>query len=215
MKLSTIVLTRNKSCHVRTLHTLLQLNIMCMKSGIQQEISFCKDDPFEKNALILKKIKDSDKLLFLDYAIQPDQKSIQKLLSKYEGYNCLVLPCVKEGINWEQFKQKVKNKSNEPVEQLGLEFDTELGQKMSDEIYRVTKTVPKCWAIDSKSVLRQIKGKKGEGVRLPAKTDEMFEKFKENGVKVAAYTEANVLTIFSHECLGNILNAAGVSQKTN
>lgn len=213
MNLNTIVITRNKSIHVRTLHTLLQLNIICMKNGIHQDITFCKDDPNEKNTKILKKIKNCDKLLFIDYAIQPDQQSLIKLLNKYEGYNCLICPSVKEGINWEQFKSKIKNNSDEPIEQMGLEFDTELGQKITDDIYRVTKTNPKCWAIDSKSVLRQIKDKKGEIIRLPTKNDELFEKLKEKGVKIAAYTNSQVINIFSHECLGNILNASGVSQQ--
>jgi hypothetical protein len=214
MRLATLVITRNKSVHVRTLHTLLQLNMICMKNGIQQEITFCKDDPNEKNEMILKKMKNSDRLLFIDYAIQPDQQSLGKLLNKFDGYNCLVCPCVKEGVNWEQFKTKILNNSDEPIEQMGLEFDTELGQKMKDDIYKVTKTEPKCWSIDSKSVLRNLKDKKSDFIKLPTKNKEMFEKFKQKGVKIVAYRDSNVLSVFSHECLGNILNAAGVSQKT-
>lgn len=212
MKLVTIVITRNKSCHVRTLHTLLQLNLLCMQNGIQQEIAFCKDNPFEKNILILKKIKECDRLLFIDYATQPDQQSLVKLLSKFGDWNCLVCPCVKEGIDWENFKKNVVKNTSEPVEQIGLDFDTEVGQKIDDSTYVVLKTDPKCWAIDSSNVFRKIKEKKkGVKTKLPVHNEEMFDHFKKNGVRIAAYTKAHVLTVFSHECLGNILNAAGVT----
>lgn len=211
MKLVTIVITRNNSCHVRTLHTLLKLNLICMQNGFQQEIAFCKDDPFDKNTLILSKIKDCDRILFIDYAIQPDELSVFKLLDKFEGYNCLVCPCVREGVNWEQFKQKVSSGTSEPKEQLALDFDTEVGQKIKDDIYKVENTNPRCWAIDSKSIVKHMRNKK-KNLILPVKNDEMFENFKVKGIKIAAYINSNILTIFQHECLGNILNASGVSQ---
>ena len=220
MKLSTIVVTRNKSVHVRTLHTLMRLNITCMENSIHQDISFVKDDPFEKRDLILKKLKtgDSDKILFIEYSIQVDEKSISKIFQNSEGkYNCLVFPCVKEGINWEQFKKNVKENTNEPIEQCGLEFDTTVGLKITDDIYKVTQTNPKCWVLDVKNTIKSLKsGKKnGEQLTLPVKTDEMFEKFKQKQVKIAAFVDANIQCVFSHECLGNIMNAAGVSQKVN
>jgi len=190
-----------------------------MENSIQQDISFVKDTPFEKRDLILKKLKsDSDKILFIDYSIQVDEKSISKIFANSEGkYNCLVFPCVKEGINWEQFKKNVKEKTSEPIQQCGLEFDTTVGLKITDDIYKVTHTNPKCWVLDAKNTLKSLKsGKKnGEQLTLPVKTDEMFEKFKQKQVKIAAFVDANIQCVFSHECLGNIMNAAGVSQKVN
>lgn len=213
MHICTIVATRNKSVHVRTLHTLLQLNMVCMQHGVQQEITFIKDDPFEKSSAISRKLKTCDRILFIDYAIQIDRETIPKIFEKVEGWNCLVFPCVTEGINWSQFKTKVKSGSTEPIEQMGLEFDTEVGAKISDGIYKVKKTNPKCWVMETKSVLKLMKEKKGEGLKLPSKNDELFEKMLQKNVKIAAYTKANIQTIFSHECLGNILNASGVTQK--
>lgn len=219
MKLSTLVVTRNKSVHIRTLHNLMKLNITCMKNSIQQDISFVKDDPFEKRDLILKKLKsDSDKILFIDYSIQMDDASISKIFANSEGkYNCLVFPCVREGINWEQFKKNVKENTSEPIEQCGLEFDTTVGLKITDDIYKVTHTNPKCWVLDTKNTLKSLKvGKKnGESLTLPVKHDEMFEQFKQKKIKIAAFVDANIQCVFSHECLGNIMNAAGVSQKVN
>ena len=98
MKLCTIVVTRNKSIHVRSLHTLMRINIRCIENHIQHEISFVKDDCFEKRDLILKKLKGgADKILIIDYSIQMDEDSMSKLFIKSDGkYSCLVFPCVKE-----------------------------------------------------------------------------------------------------------------------
>jgi hypothetical protein len=190
-----------------------------MGNNIQQDIAFVKDDPFEKRDLILKKLKSgSDKILFIDYSIQMDEASVSKIFENSEGkYNCLVFPCVREGINWEQFKTKIKNKTDEPIAQCGLEFDTSVGLKITDNIYKVIETNPKCWVLESKHVLKLLKaGKKGgEILTLPVKNDEMFQKFRQKNIKIGTFVDANIQCVFSHECLGNIMNAAGVSQKTN
>ena len=208
----TILVTRNKSVHVRTLHTALYMNVQYIQAGIEHEICFVNDDPFEKSDMILKKLKTSDRLVFIDYSVNIDQISVQKLIEKFDPQcNCLIFPCIKEGIDWEQFKHKISNKIDEPIDQMGLNFDTTVGQKLSDGIYKVTKTNPKCWVMDSKSVLKHLKTKKKEQMKqLPAKNDELFETLQLKGVKLCAYTEAKLTIVFSHECIGNILNAAGV-----
>ena len=208
----TLLATRNKSCHVRTLHSLLHMNIQFMKAGIQHEICFVNDDPFEKSDMILKKLKTSDRLVFIDYSIHIDQDSIGKFIEKFDqNCNCLVFPCIKEGINWDQFKTKVSNNIDEPLDQMGLDFDTTVGQKLSNGIYKVIKTDPKCWVMDSKSVLKYLKSKKKEQLKqIPAKNSELFETLQSKGVKMCAYVDAKLTIVFSHECLGNILNAAGV-----
>ena len=38
----------------------------------------------------------------------------------------------------------------------------------------------------------------------------MFENFKENGLKVVAFTGARLTFTYPHECIGNIVNSAGV-----
>jgi len=208
----TLVVTRNKSCHVRTLHTLLQMNINFIQAGIQHEICFVNDDPFTKAELILRKLKESDRLICIDYSVNIDRDSIAKLLEKYDQQcHCIVFPCVKEGIDWDQFKEKVKKDVDEPIEQMGLEFDTKVGQKVSNGMYKVLQTDPKCWVMDSKSVLKNLKTKKKEPLKqLPARNGELFETLQSKGVKILAYVDAQITTVYSHECLGNILNAAGV-----
>lgn len=211
MHVVTIVVTRSKSCHVRTLHSLLHMNIQFLQNGVQHELCFINDDPFEKSEMILAKLKQSDRLIFIDYSINLDSQSIGYFLKDFEQCNCLIFPCVKEGINWDQFRDKVSRDSEEPIEQMGLDFDTEVGQKISENIYRVTKTEPKCWMMDSKSILKFMKNKKKEPLqKLPAKNSELFDMLAAKGVKMCAFVNAQLTTVYSHECLGNILNAAGV-----
>ena len=67
MKLSTIIVTRSNACHVKTLHTILRMNIRCVQNNIANQIVFVKDDPFEKAEVIHKNLKTSDRLLFIDF----------------------------------------------------------------------------------------------------------------------------------------------------
>lgn len=213
MKLATILVTRNKSCHVRTLHTILALNQFCAMKGHQQDISFVKDDRFKITDTFIKKLKDSqfDRILFFDYGISvQNHETIQAMIDKFENYNCLVFPCVTEGIDWTMFKNKVLAESNEPTNQLGLIFDTEVSKnKIKDDIYSVTATSPKCWSLVCKPVLKALH-KKGTSLTLPPQNSELFKKFLEKGVKIGALTTAEVVTIFAHECLGNIIHSAGL-----
>ena len=212
MKLSVIVTTRNKSVAVKTLHCLLRLNILAMQNNVQVEITFVKDDPFDKTSFIMKKLKDVDRILFIDYSVFIDDKSLEFSIKPLEhGQHCMVFPAVTEGIDWALFKQKVRDNVDEPIEQMGLHFDTEVGKRLYDNVYSVNTTTPRAWFMDCKPVVKAVREKKGEGIKLPAKISELFEKFIAKGVKVCAYTEANVVLTYSHECLGNILNAAGVS----
>ena len=214
MRLVILIATRNKSIAVKTLHTLFNTNVFCLQKKLETEICFVNDDPFEKMETIVKKMKTCDRLVMIDYSVNIDPESIPKLLDPLEkGYHCVVLPCVKEGINWEQFKKKVREDSKEPISQMGLEFDTEVDKKIGEDLYSVKSTCPKAWAIDTKPVMKALKDKKGEGIKLPSKTSEIFEKFKRVGVKIYTYTAARLTVTYTHECLGNILETAGVTQK--
>ena len=220
MKICTIIVTRNKSCHVRTMHSLLQMNLFIIQSGNQQEIVFVNDDPFARSEMIAAKILTSDRLVFVDYSIHIDNPSIQQLLTPFKDldFHCLVLPCVKEGVNWDRFKEKIKENKygTEPVSQLALDFDTVADSCVNGDIYKVKSTESRCWSLDCKPVARLLtfskEGKKKtvkKTFTIPPKPKDMFDLFKSKSVKVYTYTGANLVCIYSHECLGNILNAAG------
>lgn len=210
MKLNTIIVIRSKSCHVKTLHTMLRLNILCLERGVQHEISYVNDDTHAKNDIIKKKMKECDKLFFIEFGIHVDEGSLLKI---FDNYDCLVFPTASEGIDWDMFKAKVLNETDEPVEQLGLNFDTEISDKVDDSIYKVVKSVPKSWVFKGPQMHKALKNKKSPGITLPLKFDEMFDRLMSNGVKVYAYTGAKLTVTYPHECLSNILEAAGVSLK--
>jgi hypothetical protein len=191
---------------VKTLHTILRLNIKCLQKSINNEITYVDDDSFKKAEIIQQYAKTHDRIFFIDFGISADDESIDKVLGDLDGFGVLVFPGVKEGVDWNLFKSKVRSDCKEPIAQMGLHFDTEVGNKISDNIHVVTSTEAKCWVMNTKNLIKNIKDKKGNWKIYP----KMFEKFKEQGVKIYAFTAAKLTMTYTHECISNILNAAGV-----
>ena len=182
---------------------------MCMHRGVHHNIIFVNDDPFEKAEMIMKQLKLSERLVLIDYSVFVDLDTIDKMfVTNFDQFSCLVFPCVKDGIYWDVFKKQVE--TTEPSEQVALHFDTELGQKVSDSIYKVKSTEPRCWIMDTKPVLRALRERKGDAIKLPAKNSEMFQRLIERGVKICAYTACRLTVTYPHECLSNILESAGI-----
>ena len=211
MKIATILVTRAKSCHVKTLHTILRFNLKCMQRGnTENEVVFVDDEPFEKAEIIYKYLKTHERIFFIDFGIQVDDVSLDKVFDKHENIGCLVFPGVTEGIDWGMFKEKVKNNVNEPVEQIGLHFDTSVTNKISENIYMVKETSAKSWVMMNKNITKNLKDKKNGAFKIYTRMSTMFKKLQEGGVKIHAYTAAKLTMTYSHECISNILNAAGV-----
>lgn len=204
MKFCTIIVTRSKSCSVKTLHTILKMNIQCIQNNVQNEILYVNDDPFEKVDMIKKCLPRCDRLFFIDFGINVDDESIRQIFQPHENVGVLVFPGVKDGIDWGLFKHKVREGSKEPVSQMGLNFDTEVGAAASKDIYKVKTTQARAWVMFSKNTLKKCK-------KFTASN--MFDNLLEQGVKIYAFTAAKLTMTYAHECVSNILSAAGV--KTN
>ena len=182
---------------------------MCLHRGVQHNIIFVNDDPFQRVELIMKQLKNSERLAFIDYSVYVDNDTIDKMfVTQFDQFSCLVFPCVTEGIKWDAFKTNLN--TTEPSSQIALDFDTTLGQKIGDSLYRVQATEPKCWIMDTKPIIKALRDRKGEGIKLPAKNVEMFQRLTEKGVKICAYTACRLTVTYPHECLSNILESAGV-----
>lgn len=210
MKFVTVIVTRSKSCHVKTLHTVLKFNIICIQSGHQNQIIFVKDDPYDKIETIQKfvKLDEYDRILFIDFGVSIDEDSLKQAILPHEGVGCLVFPGVTEGIDWDLFKQKVRDEEViEPTSQCGLNFDTEVSRKISDDIYAVNSTTARAWVMMCKTIVKQAKCRKTGNFKLHPK---MFEKLKEQGARIYAYTASKLTLTYTHECISNILSAAGV-----
>lgn len=208
MKLATLIVTRSKSCHVRTLHTLLRLNMKCYERGILNTINYVNDDAFEKAAIIQSLLKDYDRILFIDFAVSMDDGSILQVFEPHDKCGVLVFPGVKEGIDWDMFKEKVKAHTEEPLEQKALYFDTDVSKRMQDDIFMVKKTTAKCWIMNCTNVVRHIKDKKMGTYKIRA--DGMFDKLQAENVTIYAYTASKLTMSYTHECVGNIIHSSGV-----
>ena len=208
MKIVTILVTRSKSCHVKTLHAVLRLNIRCIQKKVDNSIVFVNDDPFEKAEVVQRHMKTCDRLIFIDFGIGIDDESLEQFFEKHESVGCIVFPGVKEGIDWQLFRDKVTNGSSEPVSQMGLNFDTVVGKAVSKNIYKVESTEAKVWVMNTKNVLKDIKKEKKTGAWKIGPN--VIESLLQQGIKIYAFTAAKLTMTYTHECVSNILNAAGV-----
>jgi hypothetical protein len=118
MQLTTIVVTRNKSASVKTLHTILKLNILCLENDVHNKIIFTNDDSKSRRSQLQKNLKGTDRLLWIDYGIYIDENSLRQVLMRDWKWHGIVFPCVTEGINWDTFRKNIG--TSEPITQKGL-----------------------------------------------------------------------------------------------
>lgn len=206
MAVHVVAVTRNKAISATTLHSMMNIHMICMVKGIHLEIHFVDD-----KSTLPKIIKTGERIIWFDYGMNLDEGSLYKAVDPFDkGIQILVFPAVLEGINWDQFKKKTLAESTEPVSQRALTFDTEVGKKLADGLYECTKTSARVWAMDSKPVDKKLRGDKVP-IKLPIDSNEaMFDKFRSIGVKIGVLSTATVICHYVHECFGNILEASGV-----
>jgi len=196
--------TKNKSISATTLHTIMNIHMQCMMRGIHLDISFAPD-----KSNLPRLIKSGERIVWMEYGTNLDEGSLVKAILPFDkNIQVLVFPAVKEGINWQMFAKKTMAGTTEPVNQRGLEFDTAVGKKLADSLYEVTGTEARVWAMDAKPVDKKLRGEKVP-VKLPL-DESMFRVLQGQGIKIGALTSATVICHFVHECVGNILETAGV-----
>ena len=204
--LHVVAVTRNKSISATTLHTMMNLHMLCMMRGMHLEVHFV-----ENKTTLPKIIKSGERIFWMDYGTNLNQEILSKVLDPFEkGVQVLVFPSVVEGIDWDMFEKKTKAGTTEHPGQRGLKFDTDVGKKLAPGIYDCVRTSARVWAMDAKPVDKKIRGGK-EMVKLPLENnEEFFATLSRIGVKIGVASEAIVVCHFVHECFGNILEAAGV-----
>ena len=211
MTLHIVVVTRNRSLYVKTLHTLLAIQAWCKRGQLQIELEFVNDANKDKMVLLKKKLKTGERLFWIDYGVSCDRNTIHHAIIKYDNFDCLVFPAAKEGVDWEMFKKKVKDGSTEPAHQMGLTFDTEINTTTlnKDPLFMgVRETDPTMWAMDTKAVVRKLKDK--NNLVLPPTMGDFFSKCLARKVRIAASVSSTTFNHFTHECIGNIMNQAGL-----
>jgi len=208
--LHVVLVSKNKSIYVKTLHSILGIEALCQQVGLQLDITFINDDPNAKMDLLKKKLKNADRIFWVEYGVSVNKESLVNSVIKYDNHDGLVFPVVNEGIDWNMFKQKCINNSNEPSGQMGLTFDTDVSNKIINKdrnLYEVTKTNPYCWVLDCKRVMKKLKTK---NFVLPGTIAEFFKKCIDKNVKLAASVDSITYNHFTHECVGNIMNIPGI-----
>jgi hypothetical protein len=211
MTLHIVVVTRNRSLYVKTLHTLLAIQGWCRHGNLQIELEFVNDANKEKMMVLKKKLKTGERVFWIDYGVSCDRDTIHHAIIKYDNFDCLVFPVAKEGVDWEMFRKKVLEGSTEPVHQMGLAFDTEINTTTVNKdphFMGVRATNPTMWAMDTKTVTRKLKDK--NNLVLPPTINEFFSKCLTRKVKIAASVSSQTFNHFTHECIGNIMNMAGL-----
>lgn len=186
---------------------MLKLNVIALENRFQVEVNFVNDDTHAIADVTTKALKKHDKVVFIGYSIFIDENSLKYLLVEKlpQGYSGMVLASAKDGIDWEMFKQKVRSGSTEPVDQMGINFDTEIDKKITDDVWSVKSTESRAWMLDSKSVIKTLRERKGDGLKVPLRQSEMLNK-----LKLCTYIKSKVITTHTHECLSNILESAGI-----
>ena len=213
--LHVVLVSKNKSIYVKTLHSILGIESLCHQVGLQLDITFINDDPIAKMDLLKKKLKIADRIFWVEYGVSVNKDTLVNSVIKYDNHDGLVFPVVKEGIDWDMFKQKCINNSNEPATQMGLTFDTDVSNKIINKdrnLYEVTKTDPYCWVLDCKRAMKKLvdKGNKKKNFVFPPTIGEFFKKCIDKNVKLVAAVDSITYNHFTHECVGNIMNIPGI-----
>lgn len=189
------VQTINRSITVTTLHMLLNLTCFLFSRGHSIEIHYT-----DSIKTLERLIKSGEKVLWVSYGSSLDGESFGTLIDT--KYDVVVYPAVKENVNWSKFKENID--SSEPKNQIALEFDTELSNKIKDFFWTIKSTNPSIFFIDCKSVNKKMIQNK---MKFSNDVEVLFQRFLESKIQCVAYTLANITVQRQHECIGNILES--------
>ena len=203
------VQTRSKALATSALHSLLHMTTVCLSKSIELQYHFAEN----RSSIIPDLLKTGERIVWFDYGLSPNKEIIEKMIQPFEkDVQVLVFPCVTEGVNWEQFRKKTKEGTDEPVHQRGLSFDTSVGRKLAPGLYSCERSAARVLAMDSKPVNKKLRAGK-EPIKLPEDPEAMFARLMQIGVKIGVASEAEILCHFVHECKGNILESSGLEFK--
>jgi hypothetical protein len=200
-----LAVTRNKSIAVTTLHSLMTLQMHSTHRNVHTEVIFV-----EGLSVLPKYVKTGERIVWFDYGTNLDNDSIPRIFSPMEkDVRVLVFPAVTEGVDWNMFKKKTLDGSKEPIHQRGLNFDTDVSKKITGtDLWDVNNTSARVWVMDSNPVHKKLKSL-SKNVSCES-YEGLFQQVKALGFRIAALPSAVVVRHFTHECLGNILEAPGV-----
>jgi len=127
----------------------------------------------------------------------------------------LIIPSLKNVIDWDRFKDVCTKDMEEPIGQRALVFDTQVNEKKpipgpGTQLYPVTNSDARVFLLDCKQVLRKLKDKKGNFIQVPLKSTEWTRFLKERGVQIAAAVDIPCTNTIAHKCVSGLGKSNGL-----
>ena len=209
-----VVVDVNHQIAVRTLSVLIGLTTQLTKQGVPWEVNYSSNDSEDKREWVLQGLKKYDTLVFFDHGTSFD---LRPLLSTpwQQACSMLIIPSLKNVIDWERFKDVCTKDIEEPLGQRALVFDTQVNEKKpipgpGTQLYPVTNSDARVFLLDCKQVLRKLKDKKGNFIQVPLKSTEWVRFFKERGVQIAAAVDIPCTNTIAHKCVSGLGKSNGL-----
>jgi hypothetical protein len=209
-----VVVDVNHQIAVRTLSVLIGLTTQLTKQGVDWEVNYSSNDSEDKREWVLQGLKKYDTLVFFDHGTSFD---LRPLLSTpwQKACSMLIIPSLKNVIDWERFKDVCTKDIEEPLGQRALVFDTQVNEKKpipgpGTQLYPVTNSDARVFLLDCKQVLRKLKDKKGNFIQVPLKSTEWVRFFKERGVQIAAAVDIPCTNTIAHKCVSGLGKSNGL-----
>jgi hypothetical protein len=209
-----IVVDVNHQIAVRTLSVLIGLTTQLTKQGVDWEVNYSSNDSEDKREWVLQGLKKYDTLVFFDHGTSFD---LRPLLSTpwQKACSMLIIPSLKNVIDWERFKETCTEDLQEPLGQRALVFDTQVNEKKpipgpGTQLYPVTNSDARVFLLDCKQVLRKLKDKKGNFIQVPLKSTEWTRFLKERGVQIAAAVDIPCTNTIAHKCVSGLGKSNGL-----
>jgi hypothetical protein len=209
-----VVVDVNHQIAVRTLSVLIGLTSQLTKQGVDWEVNYSSNDSEDKRAWVVQGLKKYDTLVFFDHGTSFD---LRPLLSTpwQKACSMLIVPSIKNFIDWERFKEVCTKDIEEPLGQRALVFDTQVNEKKpipgpGTQLYPVTNSDARVFLLDCKQVLRKLKDKKGNFIQVPLKSTEWVRFLKERGVQIAAAVDIPCTNTIAHKCVSGLGKSNGL-----
>jgi len=209
-----VVVDVNHQIAVRTLSVLIGLTTQLTKQGVDWEVNYSSNDSEDKREWVLQGLKKYDTLVFFDHGTSFD---LRPLLSTpwQKACSMLIIPSLKNVIDWDRFKDVCTKDMEEPIGQRALVFDTQVNEKKpipgpGTQLYPVTNSDARVFLLDCKQVLRKLKDKKGNFIQVPLKSTEWTRFLKERGVQIAAAVDIPCTNTIAHKCVSGLGKSNGL-----
>jgi len=209
-----VVVDVNHQIAVRTLSVLIGLTTQLTKQGVEWEVNYSSNDSEDKREWVIQGLKKYDTLVFFDHGTSFD---LRPLLSTpwQKACSMLIIPSLKNIIDWERFKEVCNKDMEEPLGQRALIFDTEVNEKKpipgpGTQLYPVTNSDARVFLLDCKQVLRKLKDKKGNFIQVPLKSTDWTRFLKERGVQIAAAVDIPCTNTIAHKCVSGLGKSNGL-----